>query len=74
MIEPSTGQILLPSSGVRVCPLLTREQLLASSLPSQGKVLDFNTPDSPNPFLSISMPTVEFAGHAFNWNLKGSVR
>lgn len=64
MIEPTTGQIRLPSDGIRVGPLLTREQFLASSLARQSRELVRN-----EPHCSFGLPTVQFDGHSFAWSL-----
>jgi hypothetical protein len=64
MIEPTTGQVQLPSDGIRVGPSLTREQFLASPLASQSRELVRN-----EPHCSFALPTVQFGGHSFAWSL-----
>ena len=64
MIERTTGQIQLPSDGIRVGPSLSRELFLASPLASQSYELVRNEPDC-----SFVLPTVQFNGHSFAWGL-----
>jgi hypothetical protein len=64
MIEHTTGQIQLPSDGIRVGPSLTREQFLASPLASQSRVLVRN-----EPHCTFALPTAESNGHSFAWSL-----
>ena len=64
MIERRTGQIQLPSDGIRVGPSLSREELLASSLTGQCRELVRN-----EPHCSFALPTVQFEGHSFAWSL-----
>jgi len=64
MIERTTGQIQLPSDGIRVGPSLTREQFLASPLASQSRVLVRN-----EPHCAFALPTVQFEGYSFSWSL-----
>jgi len=70
MIERTTGQIQLPSNGIRVGRSLSREQFLASPLAAQCRELVRN-----EPHCSFALPTVQFEGHSFNWSLwfRGSV-
>jgi hypothetical protein len=64
MIERTTGQVQLPSDGIRVGPALVREQFLASPLASQCRELVRN-----EPHCSFALPTVQFDDHSFAWSL-----
>jgi hypothetical protein len=70
MIDSTTGQVQLPSDGIRIGPLLTREQFLVSPLANQCGELVRN-----EPHCSFALPRVRFAGHSFAWSLwfRGSV-
>ena len=70
MIERPTGLIQLPSDGISIGPLLTREQFLASTLAAQCRELVRN-----EPYCSFALPTVEISGHSFAWSVwfRGSV-
>ncbi|HWH67939.1 MAG TPA: hypothetical protein VNT26_01030 [Candidatus Sulfotelmatobacter sp.] len=70
MIEPITGEIQLPSDGIRVGPALSREHFLASPLANQSRELVRN-----EPYISFTLSAVAFAGHSFAWSLyfRGSV-
>jgi hypothetical protein len=64
MIERTTGQIQLPSAGIRIEPSLAREQFLASPLASQCHELVRN-----EPHCSFALPTAQFGDHSFAWSL-----
>src|SRR5882672_10410054 len=70
MIERTTGQIQLPSDGIRVGPSLSREQFVASPFAGQCREIVRN-----EPHCSFALPTVQFEDHSFAWSLsfRGSV-
>ena len=64
MINPNTGQILLPSNGICVGPSLSREEFLASPMASHCHVSVRN-----EPYCTFKLPTVQIDGHSYAWGL-----
>lgn len=60
MIDPKSGQVLLPYDGLLVGPLLTREQYLASPHAVHGEECVKN-----DPYCSFRLPRVTVGDHAF---------
>jgi hypothetical protein len=64
MIARTTGEVELPSNGVRISPSLTREEFLASALARASRELVRN-----EPYCTFALPPAQFDAHQFAWSL-----
>jgi len=64
MIERTTGEIQLPSDGIRIGAALGREQFLASTLADECRELVRN-----EPHCSFALAPVQFGSHVFACSL-----
>ncbi|QIF03325.1 hypothetical protein [Roseimicrobium sp. ORNL1] len=60
MIDPKSGQVLLPYEGLRIDPSLTRGEYLASAQATQGEEVVKN-----GPYCSFRLPPVALGDHTF---------